>query len=187
VRELDTVAKSLAGVGLPFGFCGGCGLELFVAMHGGSLARSHADIDIAVSRGDIERWVRHLGGTVRVVRDGALHDMSPDAIASSGSHEVHIDVDGRALELLLGDVEAGDWLYRRDHRVRRSMSQAFLMAAAPILAPELILLFKAKEPRNKDTSDFATTHPLLGDERRSWLRAALDIAHPNHPWSRQLV
>jgi hypothetical protein len=52
----------------------------------------------------------------------------------------------------------------------------------PYLAPEIQLLYKAKEPRSKDEADFASTLPYLNRESRQWLVQALTVVHPNHPW-----
>ena len=52
----------------------------------------------------------------------------------------------------------------------------------PYLAPEIVLLFKAKAPRAKDEADFAGVLPLLDARRKAWLDAALGLVHPDHPW-----
>jgi hypothetical protein len=57
----------------------------------------------------------------------------------------------------------------------------------PFLAPEIVLLFKAKNRREPDEGDFSAAVPTLGAERRTWLRSALDMVHPGHPWLPRLV
>jgi hypothetical protein len=53
----------------------------------------------------------------------------------------------------------------------------------PYLAPEIVLLFKAKHAaRDKDAADFARALPLLDAQRRQWLADALRIVHPGHDW-----
>ena len=53
----------------------------------------------------------------------------------------------------------------------------------PYLAPEIVLLFKAKHAdRDKDAADFARALPLLDDQRRQWLADALRVVHPGHDW-----
>jgi hypothetical protein len=44
------------------------------------------------------------------------------------------------------------------------------------------LLHKAGRPRSKDEADFAATWPLLEPADRRWLREAIDLTHPAHPW-----
>ena len=184
--ELRPVSSLLVRAALPFGFCGGWALELFAATHGLALGRSHSDVDVAVLRNDLPRWVSKLASVFRIARDGGLHDAQPDEVASTSAHEIHVDVGGVAIELLVNDVDDDAWVYRRDRRVRRSLSQTFVAAEFPFLAPEIVLLFKAKTPREKDTADFAAILPLLDAERREWLRQALGVMHPDHPWSASL-
>jgi hypothetical protein len=53
----------------------------------------------------------------------------------------------------------------------------------PYLAPEIVLLFKAKHAaRGKDAADFARALPLLDGQRREWLADALRVVHPGHDW-----
>ena len=52
----------------------------------------------------------------------------------------------------------------------------------PALAPEIALLYKGKLMQPKDESDFAAAAPQLSASARNWLRDALALAHPGHPW-----
>ena len=52
----------------------------------------------------------------------------------------------------------------------------------PFLRPEIVLLFKAKRPRRRDEEDFRNLLEVLSGESRSWLRSALSVVHPGHPW-----
>lgn len=56
----------------------------------------------------------------------------------------------------------------------------------PYLAPEIVLLFKAKSPKEKDEADFALTLPTLTPERIEWLLEALGIVHSKHRWTARL-
>jgi hypothetical protein len=49
-----------------------------------------------------------------------------------------------------------------------------------------VLLFKATRPTPKDEQDFETVLPELPASERRWLIAALDVAHPGHPWRGRL-
>lgn len=50
------------------------------------------------------------------------------------------------------------------------------------LAPEMVMLFKARQQRPKDQIDLANVWPLLDEPRRAWLRAAVRRTYPDHPW-----
>ncbi len=52
----------------------------------------------------------------------------------------------------------------------------------PVLAPEIVLLYKAKSPAAKDEADFRASYPALDEPRRRWLLAALELCHPANPW-----
>lgn len=52
----------------------------------------------------------------------------------------------------------------------------------PYLAPEVVLLFKAKHHRAKDDADFAITAPRMTQVSRDRLTSWLARVHPGHPW-----
>ena len=52
----------------------------------------------------------------------------------------------------------------------------------PYLAPEIVLLFKSRSTRPKDTKDFTDVAALLDPTRREWLHAHIAPRYPNHPW-----
>jgi hypothetical protein len=79
-----------------------------------------------------------------------------------------------------GDV----WICRRDPRIRRSYDSLIRHTddGVPYLAPEVVLLFKAKAAREKDEADLRNALPRLDDAARQWLDDALALVHPEHPW-----
>jgi hypothetical protein len=76
------------------------------------------------------------------------------------------------------------WICRRDADTRLPYARVFetTPAGVPYLRPEIMLLFKAKQPRPKDVADLTVTLPALDDGRRRWLADALDQVHPGHAW-----
>jgi hypothetical protein len=50
--------------------------------------------------------------------------------------------------------------------------------------PELLLFFKAGEPRMRDKLDFAALRPLMSEPQRRWLHDA--ISQLEHPWLERL-
>ena len=61
----------------------------------------------------------------------------------------------------------------------------------PCLSRPCVLLFKSKNTsgreRSKDQADFEKVRDALEPERRAWLRWALLLADPAHPWIAELV
>ena len=78
-----------------------------------------------------------------------------------------------------GDV----WICRRDARIRRPYADLIRRDAngLPFLTPEVVLLFRAKAPRDKDFTDLAGTLP---PRRRPApvARRRAGPRHPDHPW-----
>lgn len=88
------------------------------------------------------------------------------------------------LDVLLTPTDGDQWLYKRDHGIRRPLDEAGFPGADGVsyLAPEIVLLYKAKLARPKDRDDFAAMLPRLDDAARSWLVQALQLAQPGHAW-----
>ena len=76
----------------------------------------------------------------------------------------------------------------RDRSIRLPYAQVIATSpeGIPYLAPQIVLLFKARHHRPKDQADFTGALPLLNPARRSWLAAALARVHPGHPWISEL-
>lgn len=89
-----------------------------------------------------------------------------------------------ALELMLDEAEADQWVFRRDHTIRRPLTSVVRHDAdgIPYLAPEIQLLYKAKHLRAEDELDFQRVAVHLGGTAREWLRGALRRLEPQHRW-----
>ena len=75
------------------------------------------------------------------------------------------------------------WIYKRDARISLPLPEILWERdGITYLRPEVQLLHKAPGLRPKDQADFDACAPLLDDQPRGWLRSALAIAHPGHPW-----
>jgi len=159
----------------------------------GRVTREHDDLDIAVFRKDeglvrawLARWELWCAG-------------SPGAGLNRLDIEDHLpnDLHGIwcrrqesgpwSLELLIEESTDQDWLYRRNHLVTLPLDELIQDAqGVPVMALEVVLLYKAKSPRELDRADFNAALPLLGPRRREWLRVALSEAHPACPWLAEL-
>jgi hypothetical protein len=84
-------------------------------------------------------------------------------------------------------VEQGDsrtWTYRRDSRIQRPVSEVFWeVDQLPVMRPEIILLYKSKQPRQNDNHDFDAALPKLDPVARAWLRRSVEAAQPTSPWA----
>ncbi len=159
LRPADA-AELLGGLEVPWWIAGGWALDLFA----GRGLRPHEDLDVMVLRRDVDRVVAALPGW-------ELDDKGNSVWARPrGAARWH-------LELVLDDADGDTWRYRRDARVTRPL--ASLGAPHGPLAPEVVLLYKAKDDGEKARSDFACVVPLLAADARAWLRDAVALAHPD--------
>jgi hypothetical protein len=176
------VADRLAGLDAPWCVAAGWAVDLFL----GRPTRPHGDLEITVPANRFaDVAARFPDCAFSTVRAGTVTPATPDSLRAS--HQTW------ALETAAGvwrfDVfrepyDADGWVYRRDRRVRRPYAELIRTTAdgVPYLAPEVVLLFKAKAPRDKDEADFRAVLPALGADGRRWLDGALGLTDPAHPW-----
>ena len=180
LAEVVTRARlAMTGACFPWAVAGGWAMDLFL----NSVTRSHADPELAVFGADQARLQSHLSGwDLRKVVDGRFEPWAAWEWLSLPVHEVHARSADK-LEFLLNERDGDRWVFRRDPRVTLPLANAIVHVAdgVPVLAPEVVLLFKAKLPRVKDDQDFAASLAELDGSRRHWLRAALQLCHPGHP------
>ncbi|GAB3541767.1 hypothetical protein GCM10027403_33580 [Arthrobacter tecti] len=168
---------------------GGWAIEAFTGIH-----RSHGDLDVSIPRSDVALLRRYLGtrldvwaadrGTLRPLID-EVNEPIPSAcsnlwLRAGGAEPWEYDV-------VLMDTTDSMWTYKRDGRVGRATGEILWnLDGVDYLRPEVQLLHKAPGLRPKDQADFESCLPLLDDLDRLWLRSALQVAHPDHPWLTEL-
>lgn len=191
--EVATLFAAYAG---RWCIAGGWALDLFV----GTQSRPHDDIDVLIVRDDLTMlhaalpgWELHAAhGTLTLWQAGTdLPDEMHDIWCRQriGQRAGQGDSPWR-FQLMIVNVEGstGEWLFRRDDRIRESLDSMILgRDGMPVLAPEIQLLYKSKLPnRPKDEADFVTATPYLSAMQRDWLANATTLLSPDHPWLRTL-
>lgn len=168
---------------------GGWAIEAFTGV-----AREHSDIDPSIPRseapwlreyllGRLDVWAADSGTLSPVVEPGAMiaSTCSNLWLRPSGADPWEYDV-------VLMDVDAERWTYKRDPRISLPLTEILWhLDGIPYLRPEIQLLHKAPGLRPQDQQDFENSQPLLDDTARRWLRTALTTAHPGHPWLAELT
>ncbi|MGW1411047.1 nucleotidyltransferase domain-containing protein [Streptomyces sp. NPDC002403] len=177
------VAQRLAGVSTPWYVAAGWALDLFR----GRQTRAHGDIEIAIPaasfpeiRYRFPECVFDAAGSGRI-----WEDATPEVLAAVHQTWLRDPVSGNYLLDVFREPHDGDtWICRRDERIRLPYSDIILHTqdGIPYLAPELVLLFKAKHLRRKDQSDFDATVPHMTLAQRETLTELLARVHPGHPW-----
>lgn len=193
------LATLLAGVTAPWYVAAGWALDLFR----GRQTREHEDLEIGVpATAGAFGQVRHAladydfevaGGPP----PGRLWPL--DSPAFGIMHQTWVSeprqpgADGQGgriyrLDIFREPQRNGEWVCRRDESMTLPYDRIIRRdpAGIPYLAPEIVLLFKAKRAEAKDNADFAGALPLLTPEARNWLRAALSALHPGHEWLGQV-
>jgi hypothetical protein len=170
------VARLLAGLDAPWWIAGGWALDLFL----GAETREHDDIDVALLRRDqlaLYGWLR--GWDLRYATpdrtlepwDGRYLEPPIHAIWARRSRDATAPW---ACEFLLDEERNGRWIYRRDPAITRSLDDlGGLSDGVPFLCPEVVLLYKSKNPTAQDEADFDLVLPHLSPSGRRWLRQAL--------------
>lgn len=164
----------------------------WAAEAGGAAPRPHEDIDVAVLARDlaaVREWLsdHHLWEAHR----GWLRPLRPGAAPAADCEQFWVRRNAMSpwvLDVLLTPAEGDTWLFKRDDRIRLPLGGIgwFASDGVSYLRPELVLLFKAKLRRPKDEADLRSLVPRLDDGARLWLRDALALVHPGHPWSAAL-
>jgi hypothetical protein len=175
----------LAGFSGSWWVAGGWALDLHIA----AAHRSHQDVDIAVLRRDQLELQRYLTGwSLCKVVGGKQLPWLPGEQLALPVHQIEARKDDDRLEFLLNEVTADRWMFRRDERISLPLHLLGVRSphGIPYLCPQVVLLYKAKEPRPIDHDDFARALPTLDDAARTWLAQALAICHPGHEWLSKL-
>jgi Aminoglycoside-2''-adenylyltransferase len=178
-------AEHLRGVSTPWYVLAGWALDLFI----GRQTRAHDDLEIGVPADGFEEIRSALGGfEFVVVGDGRAWPVTERTLRAHGQTWVREPGGPWRLDVIRERWDEDVWVYRRDARIRLPVKSLISRTneGIPFVRPEVVLLFKAKAPRPKDTTDLEAVLPHLDDGRRAWLRSALALAHPDHVWLARL-
>jgi hypothetical protein len=188
------IAALLARFRRPWFVAAGWAVDLYL----GRVTRQHKDLEIAILRRDqhalrryLQDWEFKKVKRVSGEGEGRLEPWAEDESLKLPTHEIHAQSGGGGLtklEILLNECSGQDWIFRRNPEIKRPVSLIGLLSqtGVPFLAPEIVLLYKAKNPKLDDEADFNKVAPLLKQEPRAWLRWAIEACHPGHPWLSEL-
>lgn len=190
---LGMVTQALAGFTHPWFFSSGWAIDLFL----GRVTRVHHDVDVVVPRSAIWPLKHHLeaeGWRLVLPLHGKLEPWPPES-RQEPDIQIHAHKGGKIIDLLLTEMDAHIWHYRRDSRITAPAAQALLQTpdGLPYLAPELILLFKSKntsvtgEERPQDGQDFESVLPHMSVMQQAWLRDALRLTDLENGWLEALA
>jgi hypothetical protein len=182
--SLDDLLAILDGLSVPWWIAGGYVIDAFA----GSGRREHDDIDVSLFHSDHLAAQAHFAGWELHAADppGTLRPWIHGEKLAPHIHDIWARRDGGdawRFQLMLNNGGPDELVFRRDERIRAPLAEAtFAKDGVRYLAPEWQLLFKSRGLREKDEKDFEDCLPLLSAEQREWLRGALTLAAPEHPW-----
>ncbi|WP_345639357.1 nucleotidyltransferase domain-containing protein [Rugosimonospora acidiphila] len=177
------VAQRLAGVAAPWCVAAGWALDLFR----GGQTREHGDIEIAIPAARFpEVRDRFPGYVFDAVGSGQIwENATPEVLAATHQTWLRDPATGDYLLDVFREPHDGEtWICRHDPTIRLPYREIIHHTAdgIPYLAPELVLLFKARHARPKDQADFDAVVPHLTLAGRTTLAELLARAHPGHRW-----
>ena len=192
LKALLEVTEAMGPLRAPFFFSGGWAIDL----HLGRVTRAHHDVDVLVMRRD------HLG-LHQALKEFSLKKIipHPEGLANRGTlsqwpagerlelpvHQINAyraEEAEPAFQVMLAESNDDEWIFRRNPEVRMPLARMGFhpLWGLPYLAPEIVLLFKAKHLEARDRIDFENAMPSLSAEARRWLRDAIEKTHPGHEW-----
>lgn len=188
---VEWLARELEGLEVPWWVASGWGLDLWT----GEPSRYHHDLDLTVWRKDQREILLHLreqGFNLQVVYgQGQYRPWDENEWLSypevTQVHARRADMPFDLLDVMFSEHHEQNWWYRRKPEITMPMEEVILEARGiRVMNPAITLLFKSrtsgKDPRPKDQADFERVLPLLSAEQRAWVRRALEIWMPEHPW-----
>ncbi len=167
---------------------GGWAIDLYLEKQ----TRPHEDIEIAIFRKDQIALQNHLNGWLLKKADGGeLIDWNKEEFLKLPVHAIHCFSEMSELpfiEVLLNETTGKEWIFRRNKSITKPLSNLHLTSHSGIkfLCPEVVLLYKSKNPRFKDEQDFQSVVKRLDIESKFWLRNALSICYSEHHWLQSL-
>jgi hypothetical protein len=196
VKALLEVAEAVARLRAPFFFSGGWAIDL----HLGRVTREHHDVDVLILRRDqlelqeglkqfsLRKIIPHPDG---IPNGGTIVEWPKGERLELPVHQINAYRTGKAepaFQVMLAESSGGDWIFRRNPDIRLPLARMGFcpLWGLPYLAPEIVLLFKAKHLEERDRIDFANALPLLSPDARRWLREAIERTHPGHEWLNSL-
>ncbi len=187
----DQAADALKGLAAPWAVAGGWALDLWL----GEQTREHEDIEVTVPTAffpDAQARIEALGLKLFAIDDGQVIALEAGEAPGRHTHQTWVmdpAVRGWRMDIFREPGDAQTWVYRRTRELSapRAWASGRTASGIPYVAPQIVLLFKAKAARDKDEADFAMAAPRLSAEARAWLAAGLEVIHPGHPWIGRLL
>ena len=165
---------------------GGWAIDLFL----GRRTRPHGDTDVLIRRQDQGAVQDYLfDWDLYKTHQPGLKPWPKGEVLGPGVNDIWCRRTSESpwrLQLMLLDTSGDSWVFRRNPTIAGPLDAIgrFTPSGIPYLAPEIQLLYKAKDSTlEKNEADFRAVLPYLAPKARDWLRQCLNRCFPGgHPW-----
>ncbi len=178
----------MAGFDRPWWIIGGWSLEVFTG-----ISRHHEDMDISILSSDAEAFRLFLGDrwTPWNVDDSWFRPFDHRFTAVRPDSQVWVRRDAQSpwiLDVPFTPDTGGRWTNKRNLAHTEDLHDVTWIAPDGLryARPEVSMMFKAAQVRDKDRRDAEVTLPRLDADARRWLRDAVARIDPDHQWVRSL-
>jgi len=184
----STISAFMDGFDRPWWIIGGWSLEAFTGVH-----RSHEDMDISILSSDAGAFRLFLGDrwTPWNVDDGWFRPFDERFPEVRPDSQVWVRRDAFSpwvLDLPFTPDTGGRWTNKRHLAHTEDLDDVTWVGDDGLryARPEVTLMFKAAQVREKDRGDAEVALPLLDAQARRWLRETVALLDPDHPWVGEL-
>lgn len=178
------IADFMEGFDRPWWVIGGWSIEVFTGER-----RPHDDMDISIFSSDAEAFRLFLGErwTPWNVDDSWFRPWDARFTAVRPDSQVWVRRDARSpwvLDVPFTPDTGGRWTNKRHWDHTEELDDVTWVASDGLryARPEVTLMFKASQSREKDRLDAAAALPKLNPSARRWLRDAVARIDPDHEW-----
>lgn len=183
-----TIKAFMNGFDRPWWIIGGWSLEAFTGV-----ARDHEDLDISILSSDAEAFRHFLGDnwTPWNVDNSWFRPFDHRFTDVRPASQVWVRRNAQSpwiLDVPFTPDTDGRWTNKRNPEHSEDLDNVTWVAPDGLLyaKPEVTLMFKATQAREKDRRDAEVALPLLEPPARRWLRDAVAQMDPDHEWVKTL-
>jgi len=178
-KRIQEVLKDYDGLWM---IAGGWAIDLYL----NKISRKHEDIEIAIPRSEQLKIQSFLvDWNLRYVEAHQFFEWPNGQMLQLPIHEIHGQLNESKIEILLNEIEGEVWKFKRDLSIQYPTRKMIIQSAIgiPILCPEIVLLYKAKNFREKDQMDLLNSMAALSKDQLKWLKDRIQKMHGlNHQW-----
>ena len=164
--------------GYPWFITGGWAIDLFLNKE----TREHKDIEIGIYRKNQMQLYRHFGKQKKYYIDNTSHIGKKEKREWNKEYlrlpiyEVYVEYDGIEIKVVLNEKDEDNWIYRLNEKIKLNEEKAILNneEEIPYLCPEIVLLHKSKDMRDKDIADISNANEKMDESQKKWLMDSIE-------------